>query len=61
MVLAAFSYWLVFVEVLIVVIIVQNELLYAKLQDDVLQKVGVVYIVLKRNSPELNIGNFDAT
>lgn len=61
MVLAAFSYWLVFVEVLIVVIIVQNELLYAKLQDVVLHKVEVVYIVLKQNFPKFIIGNFDAT
>lgn len=60
-VLAAFSYWIVFIEERIVVIAEQIELLGAKLQEVLLHRVLIVYITSKQNIPELNIGNFDAT
>ena len=60
-VLAAFSYWIVFIDERIVVIAEQIELLGAKLQEVLLHRVLIVYITSKQNIPELNIGNFDAT
>ena len=60
-VLAAFSYWIVFIEERIVVIAEQIELLGAKLQEVLLHRVLIVYITSKQNISELNIGNFDAT
>lgn len=60
-VLAAFSYWIVFIEERIVVIAEQIELLGAKLQEVLLHRVLIVYITSKQNIPKLNIGNFDAT
>lgn len=60
-VLAAFSYWIVFIEERIVVIAEQVGLLGAKLQDVLLHRVLIVYITSKQNVPELNLGNFDAT
>ena len=60
-VLAAFSYWIVFIEERIVVIAEQIELRGAKLQEVLLHRVLIVYITSKQNIPELNIGNFDAT